>query len=194
MSVLADLSRRVRELYEGARMLVEIVTDVDLDGFGVGTAKGLDDDDDDKLEVQVLGAYAFRSRPRVGAAGGVVLRLFDDPDTVFLLGYGNREWELTALKEGEAIIETEKGARILLDENGGIEQVPKAGQKIRLGGSSGLEPAPLGQTLLSRIEAIESFLSGHVHSGGTISGKTGAPDGAPSSYGDDFLAENVELK
>jgi len=153
--------------------MIEIVSDLVMDSDGKTASKGADDHE---LDSQAGWHFGFYSRPKDNARG-VVLKADGQGNTSFLICWRDKQYEMT-LEKGEVGIQNAFEAKILLDKNGDIIQTPKSGRKVYVGGSSGTEPAVLGDSLQTRLADLESKFLAHVHTNGTLTSPSGNVTGA----------------
>lgn len=118
------------------RSVVEFVTDLVFSAAGVWKAKGghRADGEQEDLKGETAWHFGFYSRPKDGARG-VVLKADGHGNTSFLVGYRDKQYELT-LEKGEVGLKNAFDASLVLKQNGDISVDPKAGSKVLLAGGA----------------------------------------------------------
>lgn len=67
------------------------------------------------------------------------------------------------IEEGEVILWTKFGQKILLDKDGNVIITPKSGAKVLLGDATGTDPVVLKSELNSVLSTVRTWLNGHIH-------------------------------
>lgn len=78
-----------------------------------------------------------------------------------------------AIEEGEVLLWTKFGQRVLLNKDGDVVVVPAAGRKVLLGSATGTDPVVLKSELNSVLSTVRTWLNSHTHP--TPSGASSAP-------------------
>ncbi len=115
---------------DSLRYLVELVTDLVFTDDGTATAKGASDSE---LDVPVGWHFGFYSRPKDGARG-VVVKADGQGNTAILVGYRDKQYEMS-LSKGEVGLKNAFDASILLNKDGDIIQTSKSGRTVQVNGS-----------------------------------------------------------
>lgn len=131
--------------------MVQMVTGLVFDGDGNVSATGADTE---SIDSTVAYHFGFYSRPKDGARG-VVLKADGQGNTSFLIGFRDKQYEIS-LNKGEVGVQSAFGASTLWDQNGNIVETPGDGGKVQLGGPTTPDAAVLGTTFSS---ALNSFLT-----------------------------------
>lgn len=98
------------------RGMVQLVKDLVIDDDGNATCTAVsDDEEEDKYAPTVGYHFGFYSRP--SNARGVIIKADGQGNTSFLIGFRDKQYEMT-LSKGEVGIQNEFGANLLLDKNG----------------------------------------------------------------------------
>ncbi len=131
------LKMRVSGLVErGAVLLSDASTK--LQSLQLRIAGEATDDDLEHFE-----AYGLTSRPRDPAAGGaeagaaeaLALALSGNRDHQIVVMVADRRFRRLGLAKGEVALHNFQAAEVLLDEDGNVVVVPKAGEEVLLGGA-----------------------------------------------------------
>lgn len=77
------------------------------------------------------------------------------------------------IEEGEVILWTKFGQRVLLNKDGDVVVVPATGRKVLLGSATGTDPVVLKSELNSVLSTVKMWLNSHTHP--TPSGASSAP-------------------
>lgn len=142
------------------------------------TAKGYDfitkpeagaDEPDNQEQARRLQDFGLRSVPVAGSECAVIASRGGSSNRI-IVASDNLKFGPLDLKEGEVCIYSKAdtgGAlcRILLDVDGNVTVIPKAGAKVRLGDgdSANLDPVVLVTQLRTEFNAFVTKYNGHVH-------------------------------
>ncbi len=107
--------------------MVEFVTGIKMDSDGVATSQGHAEDGVHELDSETAWHFGFYSRPKDGARG-VVLKADGQGNTSFLIGYRDKQYELS-LNKGEVGAKNAFDAYWLLNQSGELE-LNGTGQKL----------------------------------------------------------------
>lgn len=77
------------------------------------------------------------------------------------------------IEEGEVVLWTKAGQRVLLNKDGDVIVIPAAGRKVLLGSATGTDPVVLKSELNSVLSSLRTWLNSHTHP--TPSGASSAP-------------------
>lgn len=67
------------------------------------------------------------------------------------------------IEEGEVVLWTKFGQRLLLNKDGDVIVIPAAGRKVLLGSATGTDPVVLKSELNSQLSTLKTWLNGHTH-------------------------------
>ena len=67
------------------------------------------------------------------------------------------------IEEGEVVLWTKAGQRVLLNKDGDVIVIPAAGRKVLLGSATGTDPVVLKSELNSQLSTLKTWLNGHTH-------------------------------
>ena len=67
------------------------------------------------------------------------------------------------IEEGEVVLWTKFGQRLLLNKDGDVIVIPAAGRKMLLGSATGTDPVVLKSELNSQLSTLKTWLNGHTH-------------------------------
>lgn len=130
--------------------------------------------DEIKDDVQRLQNYGFTSYPMEGAQA---LGIFQDGSREggIIVALDDARYRIQ-VSEGEVAMYSKFGNKIVMKDDGSIEATPAPGMPFKINGDVTATGTIHGE--IDVIAGIAISLKTHVHSGGTISGSTGAPVGA----------------
>lgn len=97
------------------------------------------------------------------------------------------------IEEGEVMLWTKFGQRVLLNKDGDVIVIPAAGRKVLLGSATGTDPVVLKSELNSQLSTLKTWLNGHTHpvpAGPGTSSAASTPIGTLSVSG----SSNTEAK
>lgn len=97
------------------------------------------------------------------------------------------------IEEGEVMLWTKFGQRVLLNRDGDVIVIPAAGRKVLLGSATGTDPVVLKSELNSQLSTLKTWLNGHTHpvpAGPGTSSAASTPIGTLSVSG----SSNTEAK
>lgn len=116
-----EVARIIEDKLGRLRGMVDYVTDLVFEDDGTASAKGakVDDDDGEALTPTVAWHLGFYSRPLDGASG-IVLKADGRGGTSFLIGYRNRQYEIS-LEKGECAMVNEAGAFVKCNKDAVVE-------------------------------------------------------------------------
>ncbi len=162
--------------------MVELVTDIVMAANGVVRSKGAGKHD---IESETAWHFGFYSRPLDGARG-VVLKADGQGNTSFLIGYRDKQYELT-LEKGEVGVASAFDSSILLDTDGHVNVDAKSGSFVKLGGGANF--VALANLVNARLDTIQGAFDAHIHS--TPAGNSGVPTSLIGALAD-VDAQNVK--
>ena len=67
------------------------------------------------------------------------------------------------IEEGEVVLWTKFGQRLLLNKDGDVIVIPAAGRKVLLGSATGTDLVVLKSELNSQLSTLKTWLNGHTH-------------------------------
>lgn len=112
------------------RFMVELVTDIVMAASGLARSKG---SGDHPLSSETAWHFGFYSRPKDGARG-VVLKADGQGNTSFLIGYRDKQYELS-LEKGECGMRNAYDAQVLLNQDGDVIATAASGRTFQANGS-----------------------------------------------------------
>lgn len=79
------------------------------------------------------------------------------------------------IEEGEVMLWTKFGQRVLLNRDGDVVVVPAAGRKVLIGSATGTDPVVLKSELNSVLSTVRTWLNSHTHPVPAGPGTSSAP-------------------
>lgn len=79
------------------------------------------------------------------------------------------------IEEGEVLLWTKFGQRVLLNKDGDVVVVPAAGRKVLIGSATGTDPVVLKSELNSLLSTVRTWLNSHTHPVPAGPGTSSAP-------------------
>lgn len=152
MSIVTEVAKSIMREIRPLMGIVEFVTDIVMDADGTATMKGAKSDDEvgHPIDAAVAWQLGFYSRPLDGASG-VVVKAGGRGGVAFLVGWRNRQYELS-LDKGDVAMANEAGAVVKLDKDGKITADATTGQLVALQGEN--YSAPKTEDLYSAIDTF----------------------------------------
>lgn len=182
-------------------------------GFGRGFMQGPEEDQTlgetaQPQPVRLLQNFGFRSVLRQGAGEGVVIAARGGPANAIAVAIDDQQVGPTDLKEGEVCVYNSEDkddalCRILLDTDGNVTIIPKAGAKVKLGDSAdaNLDAVALYTQLKSDFDSFVSTFNGHFHTAGSyangaggVTGTSGSVNSSASGLSGSVSSSNVVAK